>query len=454
MIMIMFFVLAVLFLSSRYTFAATYYASPSGGYDGQTKSRPFQIADFWEVAKPGDTLILLDGRYIGWRSMIVPPETRTIGGKERLFFGGLPGNPITIQALNDGKVEIDGEKKSKPISLRGKDYFVIEGVNAHSAGGTNNASVVSLSRSNYNIIRRVCGWDAKGVNDYIFAVNNGDYNLFEDCAGWGIARKTYSSSQNGNHTTVRRCWGRWDGCHHIGPKLTLTMVYNNRDMTIENCIMSWGSNDLKEIYNLECREGMTDPKCGTEFRDYSVDQPYGIYGIDRMDGDDKNARAKLLGSIAYIRSNDRFQAKRLVFAIKLDSIEITDTVAYIEPGSHLEKRTFELRGLKDGVAQNLTARNITSIGGAGSSIDNQWQVSNLDEGATVAEVGSIYNNPRGAKICKRYENGVLTNKRLWPWPMDQRIYDAMILSGREPFYVTQTIESMFGVIPKECRWDH
>lgn len=36
--------------------AATYYASPSGGGNGISPSSPFQIADFWSKAKPGDTL--------------------------------------------------------------------------------------------------------------------------------------------------------------------------------------------------------------------------------------------------------------------------------------------------------------------------------------------------------------------------------------------------------------
>ena len=28
----------------------------------------------------------------------------------------------------------------------------------------------------------------------------------------------------------------------------------------------------------------------------------------------------------------------------------------------------------------------------------------------------------GAEVLYRYENGVLTNKPLWPWPMEDRIY--------------------------------
>ena len=57
----------------------------------------------------------------------------------------------------------------------------------------------------------------------------------------------------------------------------------------------------------------------------------------------------------------------------------------------------------------------------------------------------------GATICKRYVDGVLTQEPLWPWPMDQRIYDALQYAGKTPFFVTDVIEGMFGAIPLECR---
>jgi len=118
--------------------AATYYASPGGSGDGRTERRPFQVADFWQQAKPGDTL-LLDGRYRGGASMITPTPN----------LKGEPGRPITVRALHDGRVEMDGENTRRPVKLYQNDSFVLEGFNGHSAyGGRDNASVVTLSRSN------------------------------------------------------------------------------------------------------------------------------------------------------------------------------------------------------------------------------------------------------------------------------------------------------------------
>ena len=87
--------------------ASTYYASPAGGGDGRSETAPFQIADFWQQAKPGDALLLLDGRYTGEQSMIRPPQ----GLK------GAPNQPITVKALHDGRVEIDGENRRKTVLL-------------------------------------------------------------------------------------------------------------------------------------------------------------------------------------------------------------------------------------------------------------------------------------------------------------------------------------------------
>jgi hypothetical protein len=139
--------------------ASTYYASPTGGEDGRAQSSPFQIADFWQRAKPGDVLLLLDGRYTGDRSMIRPPQG----------LQGAPKQPITVQALHDGGAEIDGENRRKTVLLYQNDYFVLEGFNVHSAGGgRDNATAVELSRSHHNVVRRVCAWDAQDANTEIF----------------------------------------------------------------------------------------------------------------------------------------------------------------------------------------------------------------------------------------------------------------------------------------------
>ena len=77
----------------------THYASPTGTGTGTSAAQPFKIANFWPLAKPGYTLCLLDGQYTGSASMINPPQN----------LSGTASAPITVRALNDGKVTINGQ---------------------------------------------------------------------------------------------------------------------------------------------------------------------------------------------------------------------------------------------------------------------------------------------------------------------------------------------------------
>ncbi len=421
-----------------------YYASPEGGGVGLSSSTAFKINDFWNVAGAGETLCLLDGTYTGADSMITPPK----------YLAGTAENPITIKALNDGNVTIDAQNKRRPVKLYYNDYFILEGFNAHSAfaNGEDSASVVEVSRGNHNIVRRVVAWDAEDANANIFGTHHGDYNLFEDVAGFGIARKIFSSSYGGNHTTLRRTWGRWDGSHYAGPKMTYTMAYNNYHMLAENVIGTWSGEKMQSSYTLKCSSNNTYSKCGKTFSNYKVDQPYSIFGRDRL-GKDLNANSKLLGSIAYVTQNDKFPPQTQYLINKLDSVELHNNVAWFEPGSYLGKNTFGLYGLSGGGGTNLIAEDLTGIGGTGMSVGQEWQTKNIVEGVDVSGVGNIFTDPSGAQICNRYQDGILTSEPLWPWPMNQRIIDGMVEAGRDPVDVTATIEGMFGTIPDECRWD-
>jgi hypothetical protein len=233
--------------------------------------------------------------------------------------------------------------------------------------------------------------------------------------------------------------------------MVYTLAYNNYDMTCENCIGTWSGQRMKQTYTLLDYYGKpwTGKGSGT-YRNYSVDQPYGIFGVDALTGSDKTARTKLLGSIAYIKSSDRFQPSRLFFVTQVDSVEIADTVSYIQPGAHTSKKRFFLNNLSTR-GRNLIARNLSGIGGASSYYGSDWKTSYLSEGSSLSSVANVYTSTSGAKICYRYKDRALTSQPLWPWPMNQRIMNAMIESGRTSVDVTKTIESMFGAIPAACK---
>lgn len=70
----------------------------------------------------------------------------------------------------------------------------------------------------------------------------------------------------------------------------------------------------------------------------------------------------------------------------------------------------------------------------------------------VKRSGHLLAMPGAATILYRCENGKLTDRPLWPWPMNQRIIDAMNLAGyANPVDVTKTV---FGLAAGETpKWE-
>lgn len=120
-------------------------------------------------------------------------------------------------------------------------------------------------------------------------------------------------------------------------------------------------------------------------------------------------------------------------------------MAYIEPGSHTNIWTANLGSVGNTTTNKV--KNFTMIGGDRNHISSDWQpegVYSAANCAVTANGGSVV-NPKpgtingGANIMYRYENGVQTNIPLWPWPMNQRIIDAMAGAGFQPVDVTREI---------------
>ena len=250
--------------------------------------------------------------------------------------------------------------------------------------------------------------------------------------------------------------------------MVFTVAYNNYYCTIENCIGTWNSNIS------------------------SVDQPYAIFGCDRFDGS-TYSHSKWLGNIAYRLADQSFEDILGMFYFAADDFYAENCLAFIEDGAR-QDHTFRCFG--DIEATGFKAKNLTSIGGLGAEFIKADVVNLLAmsaskygvQNASLTDYVNVYNNainfyngtpphwfeadPKlayyagsilraslspvlagkgkngediGANIWYRYKDGVLTNEPLWPWPMNQRIIDAMIQSGREPVDVTKTIFELGGV---------
>ena len=421
------------------------YASPDGVGDGLSMDTPFKINNFWPLSQPGDTLCLLDGEYTGADSMIQPPE-------------GLEGTAdaiITVRALNDGMVTIDGEGRHVPIGLSRNRYMLIEGMDA----GNSSRNVVQLLRTGHVTVRRVVAYDAADGNFKVFAVH-GDFprdltpdepNLLEDVAGFGIARKIFSS-YTADNTVIRRAWGSWMGSTFIGPKMTFTLAYRNYRAICENCIGTWTGHLMPASYQLGCNPGSTNVKCGQNRT--TPDQPYGIIGADSL-RDDFSANSGLFGSFAYLENTAVHNPGRAIRITNPSDVFLVDNITYIEPGRFTTTTNSVTLSDRD----NPTGRfvqGLTAIGGADLRITAG--VEGADNIVRVPTTGDLqpgespYTGPHGAKLCYRYENTKLTDQPLWPWPMNQRIINAMNKAGyQDPVDVTATVERLLGPIPSQCR---
>jgi hypothetical protein len=406
-----------------------YYASPNGGGNGFSHGSPFKIADFWSVAGAGKTLCLLDGVYTDSSSMIAPPQN----------LNGTAFARITIKALNDGKVRINGGGVRKPVTMKDNDWFILEGFDVHNCAI---ACIHLYTGADNNIVRRVIGWDAgpDNGNSEIFGTHVNTGNLFEDVAGFGKARKIYQNSQGGNNVKIRRAWGRYEfnTQEATNPNMTYSIAYNSYNAIYENVIGTW------------------DEQPGI------IGARYGIFATDRLDGPNFCANSRFLGFIAYMPNGATLGGSwigAMRSSNKVDCLEFKDTVTFLG-SNHSSRGSVSLININPSFTGYSPAlahfyKNGTEIGGSGAIVGSDWTVTNRVTGPTVNDVPNIWNGAgsKGARVCKRYNNGVLTNEPLWPWPMNQRIIDAMKSAGKNTVDVTKTMEEIFGTIPRECRSD-
>jgi hypothetical protein len=472
------FVLALLLLAASGSASAEicdYYASPNGAGNGASASTPFRISDFLEVARPGSTLCLLDGTYQGEANML-SPATVSPG------LSGSSGNPITVRALNDGGVTIDGQYKQSPCRFKDNSWWVVEGINCKSAGGSHK-TVLSLKASSHNVFRRVVAWDAAIDSNamVIGLVLDSVNNLFEDVAGFGTGRKVFSHHSGSNNVVCRRCWFRWEGSiAGGGPGVTLS--YLTTGALFENVLVTWSGESMPESYTVPVLPHST-PLPRDDFQFYGGTS---IMGIDRLQScqTPKPGNLRMLGSIVYTKATDRLPTEPYVireisggmpgnrfgrFTLFGQSyISLRDVVSVMAPSHPLFDRLYGFglgRNPHNGpnrggsppcsslvadphsadaypVVHNVLDRS-TSIRGTASTTSNyttfatgdaihpDWTVTGFSAGTSLSEVQSPWQNTSttGARVCYRTENGVTTTTPLWPWPMNDRIMAATEAAG-------------------------
>ncbi|MFX0135370.1 MAG: PKD domain-containing protein [Candidatus Hodarchaeota archaeon] len=398
--------------------AATYYIGPKGSDNRTGTSESQAWATFSHAISQmnaGDVLIILDGTY--YQSLSISKS-------------GTSTSPITIKAKNDGEVIIDGQNSMIPVSVSG-NYIVIEGIVAKKSS----AYVWSIT-GDHNIIRRCSSYDGNyNINTgHGICVLNASYNLIVDCIAAGISRHVvmvYGPSSTGN--VVRRTFTKWASHNDEGRAIC---NYGAHHTTIENSIV-WES---------------ASPTDGGICINANYERTAGGYNVKVLGSIIMNGRSSnSCGlTITYPPAENSYIENCLIYNYRYGVLISND------PPPNFTIKNCTIMNCSDGVINNRSSGGVIKNTIVYNN-DRGWPGSQLGSISYSCSYGNTSNNeppnwdnascmtvdPQlyglsipanspckgagengediGANIYYRYENGVLTDEPLWPWPMQDRI---------------------------------
>jgi len=405
----------------------TFYVGVAGtdANSGLSTAAPFaSFAKAWSVMKPGDTLLIMDGYY----TEVIRPTVE-----------GVQGKPITIRALNDGKVTIDAQYKTFALQLGDTwpgpidSWFVVEGIVFRNGS----ESAIKVNGEN-NVLRRVSAYNAStDLNSSVVAVVGSKNILLEDMLIAGTARKELLifGSQDVVARRVYTKWTRWDGksfCAAGWPAGNGVNFYSSDNILGENLIA----------------EGpMADAAFGfTNQADPYAENPDVAYGLKLYGSIAINAGMNEDGTVhvyPWVKEGNTCnpnsapaQPRELkYFGVRIGFrslgqgpiiAEWKDVYSYGAAqlcfGIVRPYGTGTINSTADRITCNNNAKDPEGMHIAELKSPGVGKQLALDSGVTVTNsfspIDGLYGE--GARLTHRYVNGVLTDIPLWPWPMDGR----------------------------------
>lgn len=428
--------------------ADTYYASPSGSGNGQSESSPFEISDFWDDAGAGDTLVLLDGNYNNQSLEIQTSGTRN--------------SPIVVMAQNDGEATVDGQDNHIPLLADTKHDVVIQGIVFRNSS----EDVVRIRFCERISLHRVSAYDAGPAagNYHVFVPAYSSEILFEDCAGSGSGRTIYTVYCC-KRCTFRRCWGEW--MSHGQTPYAFMQIYLSDSCVIENCIGTKDPDTDEEVYGINL---WANDESGQYNNTANYNRFYGnvVYNF--------SGPCYLVNSAYYTIQENRYDHNvafcddasldlwTLFYQTADKDLQINhQTLAgfnsargyYLSNESDGKQGTWDVNAVlknslfidgyigiynehdrTDGLSNQYNcyhevykALQNASDGEGEVEQDPDIDTATFGRGAYLFVPGNSPNKTAGeggtqigANVLYRYEDEVLTDEPLWPWPMEDRIF--------------------------------
>ncbi|MDR4506275.1 MAG: hypothetical protein MRK01_16000 [Candidatus Scalindua sp.] len=427
--------------------AAEYYIDPVNGKDSDTGlSQTLAWATFsyaMEQLTAGDTLYLMDGTF-----------TESL----KVTISGIPGNPITFKALNDGQATVDGRNSRIPFSMRGAStsnhlkYVDVEGIVFRNSSN----NVIDTKYIDHVTFRRVSGYDADAnLNVVVFSFWASDNILVEDCAAGGTGRKMFSFF-NCTFVTSRRCFGLWKSTN-----LTETEginPYGASDCLQENCIHMddpAGDKNVKNGILIVDNGGVGGSRnrvYGCISRDANANYMISSQKSILMTGNEFKNNVSLNADNFGIQQRAGNNCKMMNFTIVNAAKNAVKVNAQLFGDSGILYGDMRNSSLISSGGTGINVVNSIEVKGFVHSYNNLYGMTNNYSG-TSAGTGEISVNPNydtetygdgaylmvpiplkgrgengadiGAEVLYQYIDGTLyrdDQHRLWPWPMEDRIF--------------------------------
>lgn len=408
----------------------TYYVSTVGSDSNNGKTQVAAFKNFSKalaVVAPGDTILVMDGIY---NQRILP------------ITSGQSGKPITIKAVNDGKVVIDGNGESIVADIT-KNWYVLDGLVIRNG----KENVLKITGQN-NLVKRSTFYNADTNGNSQVVLVWGDHNTLEDVAAAGTGRYMFNVYSS-NYNTVRRVfamWRSWDGKNFCGvqwPNGNNIGIYNSNHTLIENSIaygrsltgIFYQANDDSVSANGNKILGSIAVLQGKDYDETAWDFGTGEYQPTSRPGPTINPYGAPCDNSVI---DWEWGYQRVGFAAWGQGTVITNTVSdsiFVDnEGVGVSYGQPYDSGVKlDNVTDRVTSRDNWAVGYPfwegvdGGNILFRMDGVNAPTNSKIAN--SPYNNGQGARIpVMRYQDGELTDQELKPWPMEARILAEMGVS--------------------------
>lgn len=398
------------------------------------------------VLQPGDTLIFNDGIY---PSLQLDPNLGTA-------LHGTSNAPITLTAANDGKAIIDGKGTSQAIFMNGSSYVTLEGFVARNSSDNNVYLWGGNNQPNDHIVlSRITAYNAGSGNRHNFANQSGNSNiLIEDCAGWGRARYIFDNYHVSN-TTLRRTLAYWETSDYKAPRAGYS-AYSSQNVVFENVISRHVippptvTNDPEEYASLyRTSDSKKSPAIDTYLRGVIFyDNWDGIY-INSSSGPNTQITNSYLESpntfSTAVGSSTNHKGDGIFWDNSYDGTITNSLIANSTIGIYQHNTSGTINITSSILLNNAAAFKNSVIqsyndfwknGSIGVQTDTTDQKIDPNYDINTYGIRGAYlfgpqnsllkgagqnGSDIGPNIIYRYQDGVLTNVPLWPWPMEVRI---------------------------------